>query len=295
MKYTLEFFRLFYKDIFDDALNTANLEIQAMMSVLSQFNKTCDKLNYLNKSKQLIINQLNIPINKILLQCFELYPKDSYKVLDNLTNCVKSFHVSDASLYIFHCSKLTPNKIIEFLDTINTGRQNYIYLDKTSVIFNAYQQYEKNIKDCETFLREHKKEYNLFKFFIRHSSKLYEQILLLTQIENEIQNTGCLTIIEQPVFMKNQNFNVNLKKGVKVDLIRVIVAMYDNGFFEGETKQKVDLINVMNTLGDVLGVDLSDYKNSLSTGFQSSIEKNLKVFEDLKQPIQKRYNKRMEK
>jgi hypothetical protein len=51
----------------------------------------------------------------------------------------------------------------------------------------------------------------------------------------------------------------------------------------------------MKSLGDVLGMDLSDYQNNLSDAFNSKIETNLKVFDTLKQAIQKRYNKRLEK
>jgi len=220
-------------------------------------------------SKRLTFHRLR----RIDLGCEFCFDKN--EKIDYLTKTIKEIGESLKTAYV--------QSIFLQFDTIDIQKTNCGIKKKIETnVQNKLEYLFVGNEDKEMFY-----SFQLLSLFL-----LYEDRLLYHFLMDRLN-----TITKAPLLLKanNRKTIINLKKGAKIDLIRVIVAMYDNGFFEDETKQKVDLINVMKTLGDVLGVDLSDYDNSLSTGFLSKIETNLKVFNDLKQAIQKRYNKRLEK
>lgn len=83
-------------------------------------------------------------------------------------------------------------------------------------------------------------------------------------------------------------FKLSDKKGAKIDLIRVLNALYELRFFnktDGQIPTKQEFIE---TMGEYLGVDLSKYHSNLSQALQNQpLEVNLKVFEDMKEATQK--------
>jgi len=80
------------------------------------------------------------------------------------------------------------------------------------------------------------------------------------------------------------------RKGAKIDLIRVLSALYDLRFFsktDGLIPTKKEFFE---TMGEYLGTDLSKYHSHLSQALNSTpLEVNLKIFEDMKQAIQKEH------
>lgn len=83
-------------------------------------------------------------------------------------------------------------------------------------------------------------------------------------------------------------FKLSEKKGAKTDLIRVLNALYELHLInktDGQIPTKQEFIE---TMGEYLGVDLSNYHSNLSQALQNqSLEVNLKIFEDMKEATQK--------
>jgi len=83
-------------------------------------------------------------------------------------------------------------------------------------------------------------------------------------------------------------FKLSEKKGAKTDLIRVLSALYEIRLFNKTDGQIPTKQEFMETMGKYLGVDLSKYHSNLSQALQNQpIEVNLKVFEEMKEVIQK--------
>lgn len=83
-------------------------------------------------------------------------------------------------------------------------------------------------------------------------------------------------------------FKLSDKKGAKIDLIRVLNALYELRLFNKTDEQIPTKQEFIETMGEYLGVDLSKYHTNLSQALQNQpLEVNLKVFEEMIDVTQK--------
>lgn len=87
---------------------------------------------------------------------------------------------------------------------------------------------------------------------------------------------------------------INEKKFAKIDLIRIINALSEIGFFastEGKTKIKTQCFI---TIGNALNVDLGDYNKDLTRSLQDNtkLEKHLDIFNKMAQAMTDYFNER---
>ena len=87
---------------------------------------------------------------------------------------------------------------------------------------------------------------------------------------------------------------LNKTKGQKIDLIRVLNAMFEMGCFKGKDGAKLTKKDFFTEMGCILHIDLSDYDKDLSRSMSDStkLDKHLKVFEDMKQKMIEIWNSR---
>lgn len=85
---------------------------------------------------------------------------------------------------------------------------------------------------------------------------------------------------ESPIYLSTA-------RGQKIDLIRVLNVMYEQGRFNGKDGAKLMKKEFFATMGRVLNVDLSDYDKHLSRAFSdgTKLEKNICVFDDMKEKM----------
>ena len=85
------------------------------------------------------------------------------------------------------------------------------------------------------------------------------------------------TYTESPIYLSTA-------KGQKIDLIRVLNVMYEQGRFTGKDGSKLTKKEFFIEAGRTFHVDLSNYDNDLSRSMSDStkLEKHLKPFEDMK-------------
>lgn len=83
---------------------------------------------------------------------------------------------------------------------------------------------------------------------------------------------------------KKSRIHLNIQKGMKLDFISLLNAMYEKGFFKDEQQNKISKKEVFETFCECLNMDLSKFQNDLSRSLTDStaLEKHLKVIEDLK-------------
>ena len=92
-------------------------------------------------------------------------------------------------------------------------------------------------------------------------------------------------INKEPQYSKgevNQNMiTLNSKKGMKVNLFRVVIALHKLGFFVDKTGNVPDQEDVFKAIGDMLGKDYSKYYKDLS---EASKKKNdVTIFQELEE------------
>lgn len=80
---------------------------------------------------------------------------------------------------------------------------------------------------------------------------------------------------------------LNTAKGQKIDLIRVLNVMYEQGRFKGKDGVKLTKKEFFTEMGKTFNVDLSSYDKDLSRAMSDStkLEKHLKTFDDMKEKM----------
>lgn len=86
--------------------------------------------------------------------------------------------------------------------------------------------------------------------------------------------------MESPIYLSTA-------KGQKIDMIRTLNVMYEQGRFKGKDGRKLTKKEFFIWMGKVLNVDLSDYDKDLSRSMSDStkLEKHLKTFDDMKEKM----------
>ena len=86
--------------------------------------------------------------------------------------------------------------------------------------------------------------------------------------------------MESPIYLSTA-------KGQKIDMIRVLNVMYEQGRFKGKDGRRLTKKEFFTWMGRVFNVDLSDYDKDLSRSMSDStkLEKHLKTFEDMKEKM----------
>lgn len=112
-----------------------------------------------------------------------------------------------------------------------------------------------------------------------------------TKCDFEISKIKTILELESSSPQTIQAFKMREAKGLKTDLIRVLNALWELKFFEkpssGQIPSKEEF---MKLTGVFFGVDLSKYDIDLSQSLNNtSLEANLKVFEDMKAVIIKNH------
>lgn len=120
--------------------------------------------------------------------------------------------------------------------------------------------------------------------------QFYESMGFVRWIKTELQRCEYIQKLEAHTTTPKAKpvFKLSEKKGAKTDLIRVLNALYELRLFnktDGQIPTKQEFIE---TMGEYLGVDLSNYHSNLSQALQNQpLEVNLKVFEEMKEATQK--------
>ena len=87
--------------------------------------------------------------------------------------------------------------------------------------------------------------------------------------------------------LKESPIYLSTAKGQKIDLIRVLNVMYEQGRFKGKDGARLTKKEFFTEMGHTLHVDLSEYDKDLSRSMSDStkLEKHTKPFEDMKQKM----------
>ena len=99
---------------------------------------------------------------------------------------------------------------------------------------------------------------------------------------------GCDKVVEECDELYTESpIYLNTAKGQKIDLIRVLNVMFEQGRFKGKDGAKLTKKDFFTEMGHTLHVDLSEYDKDLSRSMSDStkLEKHTKPFEDMKQKM----------
>ena len=99
---------------------------------------------------------------------------------------------------------------------------------------------------------------------------------------------GCDKVVDEcDEPLRESPIYLSTAKGQKIDLIRVLNVMFEQGRFKGKDGAKLTKKDFFTEMGHTLHVDLSEYDKDLSRSMSDStkLEKHTKPFEDMKQKM----------
>ena len=113
----------------------------------------------------------------------------------------------------------------------------------------------------------------------------YEAVTARMALETAAAQVANGESVESPVFLSGA-------KGQKIDMIRTLNVMYEQGRFNGKDGTKLKKKDYFKAMGKAMNVDLSDYDKDLSRSMSDStkLEKHLKTFEDMKEKMTEIWN-----
>lgn len=113
----------------------------------------------------------------------------------------------------------------------------------------------------------------------------YEAVTARMALETATVQVANGESVESPVFLSGA-------KGQKIDMIRTLNVMYEQGRFNGKDGTKLKKKDYFKAMGKAMNVDLSDYDKDLSRSMSDStkLEKHLKTFEDMKEKMTEIWN-----
>ena len=104
----------------------------------------------------------------------------------------------------------------------------------------------------------------------------------------------CVEDVTEVVESEESPVYLNMAKGQKIDLIRVLNVMFEQGRFKGKDGVKLTKKEFFTEMGRMLHIDLSNYDNDLSRAMSdgTKLEKHLRVFDEMKQKMEEIWNSR---
>jgi len=165
------------------------------------------------------------------------------------------------------------DEVKRHIDTLKTAKEKIMYLQEAKT---EYLQNQTTI-NIPSFVPSFDKKCDIEINGIREAIQLEEQL--------KGQPEAHTTTIPNPSFKLSET-------GSKIDLIRVLVALHELELFEKVNGKELTKKEFMKTMGDYLGVDLSNFHSNLSQALQTQPKDvNLKIFKELLKAWERAYEK----
>ena len=177
------------------------------------------------------------------------------------------------------------------------------YFNRVYTIYDELRLKKQSISNVRNYLRELSFENEVQKFWtLSYIVTLINEI----KIEDDCLNRCKQELIRiiEPIkknVIKDKNENqikspvyLSPKKGNKLDIIRVFNSLYELGKFVGKNGDKITKKEFFIAAGNFMNLDLEHYDKDLSNSTASSVafEKQVRIFNEMKDKMIEIYNKK---
>ena len=99
-------------------------------------------------------------------------------------------------------------------------------------------------------------------------------------------------LVPPEIPLKLPKIFLSKERGRRLDMIRVINSIFELGFFVDENGRKSNKKDVFTVFGHAMNIDFSNYNHDLSSSLSdsTSMNKHLKIFEDMLDMMKKIFN-----
>ncbi len=253
------------------------------------YNKTLQQANNKAFAKNYFLQQLEseldfhqgFPFNATVISYFELF----YNLGFSWDKFFKEIRILQ-NIYTYNESKMNTNDSAKLYSEFTPQEIKRIVWESKMLQGNNS---EKTIYDfVHCVLLTKKRPIDFIKYIAKYKS-VYD-FLQLERIENENYEVNKKNIIST----SNNSIRWNRAKGKKIELIRLLVALNDNKYFETSEGLIPSQEQIMNYFGEILSINLNHYEQDLSNGFESKLQTNISIFDKLKSAIEKRFYQKVE-
>ena len=176
------------------------------------------------------------------------------------------------------------------------------FFNEVYYLYDQIRCVKEKMSDVRDFCKKLSFRYEKDNYFI-----IATLIVMIDRFEsNDTQMMRCRTELYkmisslEPKYKKDASTPVRTEsavalskdKGIKIDYIRVINAMYESGMFTKAGKGRLTKKDVFEAFGAAVNLNLSDYDKDLSRalGDSTSLDKHLKIFDTLKAKMLEIFN-----
>jgi hypothetical protein len=253
------------------------------------FTKTLQQANNKAFAKNYFIQQLEseldfhqgFPFNATVLSYFELF----YNLGFLWDKFFKEIRILQ-NIYSYNESKMNTNDYAKIYAEFTPQEVKRIVWESKMLQGNNA---EKTIYDfVHCVLLTKKRTIDFVKYIAKYKSVYYfVQTIRIENESNEVNNKNFIST-------SNNSIRWNRAKGKKIELIRLLVALNDNKYFETREGLIPSQEQLMNYFGEILSINLNYYEQDLSNGFESKLQTNGSIFDKLKSAIEKRFYQKVE-
>ena len=105
-------------------------------------------------------------------------------------------------------------------------------------------------------------------------------------------NNSCETMDTTEVNKETSKLYLNQEKGRKLNMIRIILVLWDMGYFVDEHGRKAKKKDAYENFGSLLNTDFSHFNSDISASLAdgSSMDKHIRVFEEMLEKMKQIFN-----
>lgn len=176
------------------------------------------------------------------------------------------------------------------------------YFNRVYSIYDELRLRRQSISGVRSFLREQQFETEVEKYWtfayivtlideadeddtsLRRCKQ--ELVRIIEPLSSVVQKDDSPSKFESPVYL-------NDKRGMKIDIIRVLNVLYELGSFVGKNGEPLAKKDFMLTMGKAINVDLSTYDKDLSRSLSDStkLDKHLDIFNKMLVKMEEVFNR----
>ncbi len=184
-----------------------------------------------------------------------------------------------------------PNDDNTLLHFYNTSYQIY---DEIRLRKQSFTNVRKYIEELQ--FSNNTEKYWVLNFILKMLDKSKEKDSALERVHSEVKrivNNNELNIAQKSFSHKNSSVHLRQERGIRIDIIRVLNVLYELGCFESSDGRSLSKKDYMQTMGEAMNIDLTNYDKDLSRALSDSttLYKHLKIFERMKDKMIEIFNK----
>lgn len=183
-----------------------------------------------------------------------------------------------------------PNDNDTLLRFFNTSYHIY---DEIRLRKQSFTNVKKYIEELQ--FSNNTEQYWIMNFILKMLDKSKEKDPTLERIHSEVKRImkkNESNLAQKACPHRESSVHLRQERGARIDIIRVLNVLYEMGYFESSNGCNLSKKEFMQTMGEAMNIDLTNYDKDLSRALSDSttLDKHLKIFERMTDKMTEIFN-----